>query len=80
MKKKEVVTISSELFVQKTANLIEDTIKELKQSAEESGLRKGDSFIDEMLLLTMFSSKLETILFKEDDNTEITDNESEVTL
>ena len=55
-------------------------IESLKQSAQETGLNKDTSFIGETLLLMMFSAKLESKLFKEDDNTVNTDNESEVTL
>lgn len=52
----------------------------LKQSAQETGLNKDCSFIGEALLLMMFSSKLQSKLFKEDENTLNTDTESEVTL
>ena len=72
--------ISSELFTAKTADVVQETIDSLKKSAEESGLHKGDSFIGETLLLMMFSARLSNSLFEDDENTEITDNESEVSL
>lgn len=80
IRKKDNVTISFELFTKMTADLIEKTIQGLKQSAQETGLNAGERFIGEMLLLTTFSARLANSIFKEDDNTVNTDNESEVTL
>ena len=79
-KKRDFAVVSYDLFTAKTAEVIKETIDNLKKSAEESGLQKGSSFIGETLLLMMFSAKLATCFFEDDENTETTDNESEVTL
>lgn len=78
--KKEFAVINSEFYTAHVTETIKEMIDSLKQSAEETGLNKDDSFIGETLLLMMFSAKLQSKLFKEDDNTVNTDNESEVTL
>lgn len=78
--KKDFAVVSYDLFIAKTADIVKETIDNLKKSAEETGLNKGDTFIGETLLLMMFSAKLAQSFFEEDDDTVNTDNESEVTL
>lgn len=72
--------INSDFFTAQATETVTEMIDCLKQSAQETGLNKDCSFIGETLLLMMFSAKLQSKLFKEDDNTVNTDNESEVTL
>lgn len=80
MKKKDFAVISSEFYTAQVRETIAEIIESLKQSAQETGLNKDTSYIGKILLLMMFSARLESKLFKEDDNTVNTDNESEVTL
>ena len=79
-KKKDFAVINSDFYTAHATETITEMIDALKESAREAGLNKGDSFVGETLLLMMFSAKLQSKLFKEDDNTVNTDNESEITL